>query len=295
MPARRAAGVPAAQSANPASVNRQPEPGVIRVWGEPIVQRARDRRGPASVIPPNPAQDRSHPMPVLPTTAASAVSRQSAADEPSPVASPPVVRPDRTAAHDQPVTSPAAVEPGRGLARDHPGAVALPRAHADDGGLTSASAPVTASPVTSSLPVTTASARAPLTPERARGTDTPIVRPRADVRPVQRQVTRESAALVKPVQARPPAGRALQRQESSAALPFPIQRQAGGSPASAPPAPAGDNPPAAAAEASAPAPPAAPGNDGRVRLDDREMERVANNVLELLKQRLQMEREARGL
>jgi hypothetical protein len=40
---------------------------------------------------------------------------------------------------------------------------------------------------------------------------------------------------------------------------------------------------------------AGPAGEGRVRLDELEMERVANAVMERLRQRLQMEREARGL
>ena len=92
----------------------------------------------------------------------------------------------------------------------------------------------------------------------------------------------------------------LQRLESSALLPFPIQRQAEGSPASAPEASAGGSQagasPGGSQAATSPAPGISPpGNEGRVRLDEREMERVADTVLQLLKQRLQMEREARGL
>jgi hypothetical protein len=92
----------------------------------------------------------------------------------------------------------------------------------------------------------------------------------------------------------------LQRLESSALLPFPIQRQAEGSPASAPPAGAGGSQagasPGGSQAATSPAPGTSPPeNEGRVRLDEREMERVADTVLQLLKQRLQMEREARGL
>jgi hypothetical protein len=92
----------------------------------------------------------------------------------------------------------------------------------------------------------------------------------------------------------------LQRQASSARLPFPIQRQAEGSPGSALPAGAGGSQAGAAPGGSQAAMPPAPGtsppgNEGRVRLDELEMDRVANAVLQLLKQRLQMEREARGL
>jgi len=83
----------------------------------------------------------------------------------------------------------------------------------------------------------------------------------------------------------------LQRQASSALQPFPIQRQAEGSSGSAPPAGKGGS-----QAATPPAPGTSPpGNEGRVRLDEREMDRVANAVLLMLKQRLQMEREARGL
>lgn len=87
----------------------------------------------------------------------------------------------------------------------------------------------------------------------------------------------------------------LQRQASSALPSFPLQRQAEGSPASAPPAGADGSQAGAAPGGSQTAPPPTPGNEGRVRLDELEMDRVANAVLQLLKQRLQMEREARGL
>jgi len=74
-----------------------------------------------------------------------------------------------------------------------------------------------------------------------------------------------------------------------------VQLQARAAPASAPPAGAGEG-----QAGSQAAPPPAPGtsppaNEGRIRLDEREMERVANTVMQLLTQRLQMEREARGL
>ena len=81
---------------------------------------------------------------------------------------------------------------------------------------------------------------------------------------------------------------------------MPLQRQTESTPASAPPAGAGDSQAGAAPGGShAATPPApgisSPGNEGRVRLDEREMERVANSVMQLLTQRLQMEREARGM
>jgi hypothetical protein len=92
----------------------------------------------------------------------------------------------------------------------------------------------------------------------------------------------------------------LQRQASSALPSFAIQRQAEGSPGSTPPAGAGGSQAGATPGDSQVAPLRAPetsppGNEGRVRLDEREMDRVTNIVLQMLKQRLQMEREARGL
>lgn len=94
----------------------------------------------------------------------------------------------------------------------------------------------------------------------------------------------------------------LQRQEASAPLPYPLPpavRQTegsatgsastgAGSRAGASP---GESPTTGAAGAGSPA----AGSEGRVRLDESEMERVTNTVLQMLKQRLQMEREARGI
>ncbi len=82
-------------------------------------------------------------------------------------------------------------------------------------------------------------------------------------------------------------------------LSTPVQRQGNNatraSSSSAVPDGAHASPSAAAPGEGQAAARAGPAGEGRVRLDELEMERVANNVLEKLRQRLQMEREARGL
>ncbi len=83
-------------------------------------------------------------------------------------------------------------------------------------------------------------------------------------------------------------------------LSTPVQRQGNNatrasSSSSAAPDGAHASPSAAAPGEGQAAARAGPAGEGRVRLDELEMERVANTVLEKLRQRLQMEREARGL
>ena len=76
-------------------------------------------------------------------------------------------------------------------------------------------------------------------------------------------------------------------------LPLHVQRQANGLPA-APTGPGtGSNAASPTASPSGARP--APAGESHARLDEPEMERVANTVIEMLRQRLMMEREARGL
>jgi hypothetical protein len=339
--ARRAGAEPVTPAGQTNFASRKPAPGVIRGWGEPIVQHMRGHLAMAPAAPAAPKIGGTTPS--LQAAGAGTLPLQhlpgAGIETASPAASPPVVRPEKTAHHDEAPVERASAGPGVAQRRENPFVSPSPDAGLPENGSGSGSATVRQFPSSSAVPVVVRVTRSPVAPARAGGRDVPSVSPRADTTAILRQAAPGRAAPASPAQKRQPeslstlpvsrvistmpgdyAGAArsslplpverrassatmappLQRQASSALPSLPLQRQAEGSPASAPPAGAGGSQGGAAPGGSQAAPPPAPGtsppgNEGRVRLDELEMDRVANAVLELLKQRLQMEREARGL
>ena len=249
-------------------------------------------------------------------------------------ASSPIVRPEKMAGHDKAAVEQAFAGRDVPPRLENPSVSLSPGAGLPGNGSGSRSGTETVSLGASALPVAAPIARSPLTPARPGGHDAPSASRRADAVAILRQAVPERTAPVQTGQmgqtenlptlpvspvvsimtedyagaARSPLPRSverrassatialpLQRQASSALQRFPIQRQAESSPDSAPPSAAGGSQATTSAgENQAESSPESPG-EGRVRLDDIEMERVTNTVMQRLKQHLQMEREARGM
>jgi len=338
--ARRAGAESVTPAGQTNIAGRKPAPDVTRIWGEPIVQHVRGQRAAAPSAVADGAALTAGTIPLRQTAGADTLPLHrlpGAIETASPAASPPVVRPEKMAGHGEVAVQRASAGPGVSRRPENPPVSPSPGAGPPENDLESGSATGTVSPGTSILPVAAPLARAPLTPGHAGGRDAQSVRPPVGTVAASRQAAPGRAAAVKAAQnwqpehlatlqvspriatvpgddagsARPSLPLPVARQASSATLAsplqqqeraalMPLQRQTESTPASAPPAGAGDSQAGAAPGGShAATPPApgisSPGNEGRVRLDEREMERVANSVMQLLTQRLQMEREARGM
>ena len=305
------------------------------MWGEPIIQRTRGRLPAAAGAaihasdraPAVQAADAGAPLPHP--------RQDSEAETAPPTTSRAVVRPERPAVRDDTRIHRAAAETDVAVPLHDSTVSPSPGRSTPGSGIESGGARGVISPGGPALPVATPIARVALMLGRAEARGAVHIGPRSAAEgELMRRVTPERTGPMKPMQARrpddglpvrvspeisprydavrpslplpselqtsrPAALLPIQQQSSSPPLPMPIQRQrsnqAGGTSSAAALAGAGENQAGSSSAGSQPATPAVPTNEGRVRLDEAEMERVTNAVLQTLKQRLQMEREARGL